>query len=235
MKLFEFEGKKLFDRAGIKTPPGKVVASPAEAAGLVGQFGPVMAKAQVLRGKRGKEHAIIACENESQATSAIGSLLGRKLSDETVERVLVEQKLDIAQEVYASVTYVGTSPAVILSASGGIDIETAAHESQDNVVVEPVNILRGLDLDKAADMARRAGLDAGVADVLVKLYKLFAEIDATLVEINPLVRTGSGEWIAADAKIEIDEDAMYRQAGLKLPDDLARAGAEPLGAACAGQ
>jgi succinyl-CoA synthetase beta subunit len=220
MKLYEFEGKKLFDRVGIKTPPGKVVASPDEAGGLTKQFGPVMAKAQVLRGKRGKEHAIIACENDDQAAAAVRSLLGRKLSDETVEKVLVEQKLDIAQEVYASVTYTGPTPAVVLSASGGIDVEKACHESQDNVLVEPVNILRGLSPEQATDLARRAGLDGGIADVLVKLYRLFAETDATLAEINPLVRTRAGEWIAADSKIEIDDDAMYRQTTLNLPDRL---------------
>ena len=96
MKLYEFEGKRLFDRAGIKTPPGGVVSSAEEAGGLTKQFGPVMAKAQVLRGKRGKRAAIIACENEEQLAAAVGSLLGRKLSDETVEKVLVEQKLDIS-------------------------------------------------------------------------------------------------------------------------------------------
>ena len=104
-----------------------------------------MAKAQVLAGRRGKEHAVIPCDDEKQLADAVRSLLGRKLSDETVEKVLVEQKLDVAQEVYAAVTYVQASPAVILSASGGVDVEKACHESQEGVLVEPVNILRGLD------------------------------------------------------------------------------------------
>lgn len=220
MKLYEFEGKRLFERAGIPVPPGKVVASPEEAAGLTGQFGPVMAKAQVMRGRRGKENAILSCENDEQAKANVQSLLGRKLSNEAVEKVLVEKKLDIAQEVYASVTYVGPTPAVILSAAGGVDVEAACHEAQDNVLVEPVNILRGLSTEQANDIARRVGLDGGIADVLVKLYKLFADTDATLVEINPLVRTRTGEWIAADSKIEIDDDAMYRQAHLNLPERL---------------
>ncbi len=92
-----------------------------------------MAKAQVLRGRRGKQHAVIACDDEEQLAAAVRSLLGRKLSDETVEKVLVEQKLDVAQEVYAAVTYLQASPAVILSAAGGIDVEKACHESQDDV------------------------------------------------------------------------------------------------------
>jgi len=220
MRLYEFEGKRLFDRAGIKTPPGKVVVSPEEAAGLTKQFGAVMAKAQVMRGRRGKENAVLACDNEQKLAETVKSLLGRKLSEETVERVLVEKKLDIAQEVYASVTYIGPTPTVILSAAGGIDVEKACHESQENVLVEPVNILHGLQPEQAADLVRRAGLDAGAADVLVKLYKLFFDVDATLAEINPLVRTKSGEWVAADAKVEIDDDAMYRQASLNLPERL---------------
>lgn len=220
MKLFEFEGKGLFDRAKISIPPGKVVKSPEEAAGLVNKFGPVMAKAQVLQGRRGKQHAVISCNGENQLADAVRSLIGRRLSGEIVERVLVEQKLDVAQEVYAAVTYVQASPAVILSAGGGIDVEKACHESQEGVLVEPVNILRGFEPSQAADMARRAGLDADVADVLLKLYQMFIDFDATLAEINPLVRTQSGQWIAVDAKVEIDDDALFRQTNLNLPERL---------------
>ena len=220
MKLYEFEGKGLFDRAGIKIPPGKVVKSPEESAGLTKQFGAVMAKAQVLAGRRGKEHAVIPCEDETQLAEAVHSLLGRKVADETVEKVLVERKLDIAQEAYAAVTYMQASPVVVLSGSGGIDVEQACHESQEGVIVEPVNILRGLEPNQAVDLARRAGLDDGVADVLLKLYRMFIDFDATLAEINPLVRTRAGEWIAADAKVEIDDDATFRQTNLNLPERL---------------
>ena len=220
MKLYEFEGKRLFDRAGIQVPAGKVVGAPAEAAELTRQFGAVMAKAQVLRGGRAKEHAVVACDDETQLANAIRSLFGRKLSGETVERVLVEQKLDVAQEVYAAVVYLGGSPAVILSASGGVDVEKACRESQAGVLVEPVNILRGFEAGQAAELARRAGLDGGAADVLLKLYRMFIDFDATLAEINPLVRTRAGQWIAADAKVEIDDDAMFRQTSLNLPDRL---------------
>jgi succinyl-CoA synthetase beta subunit len=83
-----------------------------------------------------------------------------------------------------------------------------------------VNILRGLEPERAAELARRAGLDAGAADVLLKLYRMFIDFDATLAEINPLVRTRSGEWIAADAKVELDDDAMFRQTSLSLPERL---------------
>jgi succinyl-CoA synthetase beta subunit len=220
MKLYEFEGKKLFERVGIPTPPGTVVSSPEEAAGLAARYGGVMAKAQVLRGHRGQQHAVLACADDAQLAEAVRSLLGRDLAGEKIERVLVEQRLDVAREIYASVTYVGMSPAVVVSASGGIDVEQACSQSQDNVVVEPIDILRGLEPEHAAAIARRVGLDGSLSDVLVKLYRLFVDFDATLAEINPLVQTKSGEWIAADAKIELDDDAMYRQAALSLPERL---------------
>lgn len=219
MKLYEFEGKRLFQRAGIPTPPGKVVASAAEARGLVAEYGGAMVKAQVLSGRRGKANAVIACTTEEQLEEAIGSLLGRKLFGETVQQVLVEKKLDIAQEVYAAVTYVGASPTVILSSQGGMDVETACHGSQQGVWTMPVNVLHGLQPAKAAELAEKAGLD-GIANILLQLYRTFVDCDATLAEINPLVRTHSGEWIAADAKVEIDEDAMFRQGGLNLPERL---------------
>ena len=110
MKLYEFEGKQLFDRADIAVPAGKVVKTPDEAAGLTKRWGPVMAKAQVLQGRRGKERAIIACDDETQLANAVRSLVGRKLGGETVEKVLVEQKLDVAQEIFAAVTYLAPRP-----------------------------------------------------------------------------------------------------------------------------
>ncbi len=221
MKLYEFEGKRLLEAAGIKTPPGKVVRTVEEAAGLTQRYGPVMAKAQVLSGHRAQEHGILACENESQLAEAVGSLLGRKLFGETIEQVLVEQKLEIAQEAYLSVTYQGPSPVAVASPHGGINVEDACHRSQADVLVEPINILRGINAEQAEALVHRAGLDgdeSGTADVLQRLYRVFADCDATLVEVNPLARTSAGQWFAVDAKVEIDDDAMFRQTRLNLPE-----------------
>ncbi len=223
MKLYEFEGKRLFDMAGIKTPAGKVVASCDEARGLIEQYGPVMAKAQVLWGHRAKNEGILSCDSEVQLVEAVGSLLGKNMFGETVERVLVEKRVDIVQEAYASVTYIGASPALVLSSRGGIDVEQACHEAQADVVIEPVNIRHGLASEKAAELAQRAGLVdnlEGAADLLMRLYRMFSDCDATLAEINPLARTADGQWIAVDAKVRTDEDAMYRQSHLNLPDRL---------------
>ena len=222
MKLYEFEGKKLFDNAGIPTPAGKIVTTVDEARGLTAQAGKRDGQGPGPWGRRGKENAVIACDNEEQLAAAVRSLLGRRLFGETVEKVLVEKKLDMAQEVYAAVTYVGASPTVILSARGGIDVEQATHETQEGVYRADQRAARA-DAAAAAEIVRRAGLDAagpGPADVLAKLYQTFADCDATLAEINPLIRTKAGEWIAADAKVELDEDAMFRQARLNLPERL---------------
>ena len=223
MKLYESEGKGLFERFGIKVPQGKVVASVEEATGLTKRYGSVMAKAQVLWGRRAKQHGVIPCEDEDQLATAIKSLLGTEMFGETIERVLVEQKRGVVQEMYLGVTYTGASPVVIVSGHGGIDVEEASHEAPEGVFVEHVNILRGLEVDKAEDLMRRVGLGdtgRGAADVLLKLYRMFTECDATLAEINPLLGTGGGEWVAADAKVEIDDDALFRQGSLGLPERL---------------
>ena len=188
MKLYEFEGKMLLERAGINIPHGKVVASVEEASDLMNKFGPLMVKAQVLWGRRAKAHGVVACENKEQAAAAIKSLLGREMFGETVEKVLVEEKLDVAQEAYVSVTYKGASPVLIISTRGGIDVEEACHESLFDVCIEPVDIHLGFSDEKAKELVLKAGFDGvdGVADVLLKLYRMFVDCDATLAEINPL-------------------------------------------------
>jgi len=219
MKLYEFEGKKLFERVGIPIPPGKVVAKADEARGLITQFGPVMAKAQVLWGRRGKSNAILPCDNEDQLASAVGGLIDHQLFGETIKQVLVEKKLDIAAECYVSVTYASGTPTLIASGRGGVDVEQASRESQEGVVAEPIDVTVGLTPQQATSAAQRAGMP-GAEDIFLKLYKLFVDCDATLAEINPLVRTTDGNWVAADAKVELDEDAMYRQTNLNLPERL---------------
>jgi len=222
MKLYEFEGKRLFERAGIKVPRGKVVRSPEEAVGLTKELGSVMVKAQILWGQRAKMHGVVACDDEEQLTAAVESLIGREMFGEKVESVLVEEKLDVAAEAYLGATYIGADPAVIVSGRGGIDVEEVSREAPEDVCVERLDILKGLEVGTAKSLARRAGLDGedGAADVLVRLYRMFVDYDAVLAEINPLVRTGKGEWYAADAKVEIDDDALFRQADLKLPERL---------------
>lgn len=223
MKLYEFEGKGLFTRAGIRVPRGRVVGSADEARGLADEYGSVVTKAQSLRGKRGKAGAIRVCDSEEELAEAVEALLGMTLHDAPVEKVLVEEKLDIAAEAYVAVTYQGRAPAALVSRHGGVDVEETTRDRPDDVLVEPINILKGLEFEAAEALAARAGFgqeSEHVAGVLLRLYKMFIDDDAVLAEINPLIGTTGGEWIAADAKVEIDDDAVYRLGSLRLPDRL---------------
>ena len=142
---------------------------------------------------------------------------------ETVEKVLVEEKLDVAQEVYAAATYMGASPVVILSPHGGINVEEVCHKPPEDVWIDVISIREGFAAEQANDLVRRAGLNETTADlseVLVKLYGMFMDFDATVAEINPLVRTRAGRWVAADAKVEIDDEALFRQKNLNLAERL---------------
>jgi len=228
MKLYEHEGKRLFAQAGIRIPRGKVVASVEEAAGLVEEYGGVMVKAQILWGKRSREGGIVACESQAELDEAVGKLLGSVMHGEKVAKVLVEEKLPVASEAYVSITYQGRRPVAILSVRGGVDVEQIREEAPEGVVVEPVNVLTGIGFGAAEEIARRAGFSAEggddetehLAGILLKLYQMFYLDVAILAEINPLIRTSNDDWYAADAKVEIDEDALYRQAHLGLPERL---------------
>ncbi len=223
MKLYEHEGKGLFSRAGIRTPRGKVVASAAEARGLIAELGSVAVKAQTLWGKRGKRGLIRFCDTEAELAEAVAALLGAEVDGERIEKVLVEEKLDIAVEGYLAVAYRGRKPVALLSRRGGVDVETVGRERPEAVLVEPIHILRGLDFEAATALAERAGFgddSEHVAGVLLRLYRLFVNDDAVLAEINPLIGTPGGAWVAADSKVEIDDEAVYRLGLLRLPDRL---------------
>jgi len=221
MKLYEFEGKRLFERAGIKVPRGKVARSVEEAHGLIEEYRSVMVKAQTLGGGRGRRGAIVACDTEEEVAAAAASLLGRELDGEVVDTLLVEERLPVAAEAYVGVTYSGRTPTVILASRGGVEIEELSRQHPDQVVTSPVNILTGLDAEAAHAVVRQAGMAdqcESVGDVLLKLYSMFIGDDALLCEINPLIFTADGDWCAADAKVEIDDEARYRLGHLELPD-----------------
>ena len=223
MKLYEHEGKGLFARAGIRVPRGKVVASAEEAQGLIAEYGSVVVKAQTLWGRRAKRGLIRFCETEEALAEAVAGMLGTEVDDERIERVLVEERLDVAVEGYLAVTYVGRRPAALVSRHGGVDVEAVGRERPEDVLVEPIHILRGLEFETAESLAERAGFgqeSEHVAGVLLRLYRMFVEDDAILAEINPLVGTTGGEWYAADAKVEIDDEALYRLGLLRLPERL---------------
>ncbi|MEW6698404.1 MAG: ADP-forming succinate--CoA ligase subunit beta [Bacillota bacterium] len=212
MKLYEYMGKDIFRREGIPVPRGKAFFSPAGVADFTAGLSSVVVKCQVLSGGRGKAGGIKFPGTPAEAEQYAGELLSTVIRDLPVEAVLVEEKIQINKEYYVAITVDGArrKPLVIASAHGGVDIEDAAEE---HLVKLHVDVHAGLQPFFGREVARKMGLTGDearqFAQMLVKLYHLFRKYDAELVEINPLVVSGS-QLIAADAKITLDDEAAYR-------------------------
>ncbi|MFZ5646903.1 MAG: ADP-forming succinate--CoA ligase subunit beta [Bacillota bacterium] len=214
MKLFEYMGKDLFARYGLAVPRGRVVSSPAEAALAAREIeGPVVIKSQVLSGKRGKAGGIKFADNPAEASTMAEQLFSVRIQGMPVEKLLVEEKLAIEREFYLALTVDGSAgkPLLIASPYGGMDIEEVPEE---NILKLHIDIETGLQPFHTREINRRLGLAGSLAGEQAKavtgLYRVFIEKDAELVEINPLVVSGS-RVIAADAKVNIDDSALYRQ------------------------
>ena len=204
MKLYEFEGKELFKKSGIQVPKSILVGDPID---LPKDF--LVVKAQLLSGKRGKSGAVKICKNQSEAEEAVKNLLGKKVNNEEVKKVLLEEILEIKKEYYLSITYDTRtrSPVIIACAEGGIDIEDP--KQSNKVLITPVDLSEEFTLQKANEIAKKAGLPEKAGEVIVSLYKCFLENDCRIAEINPLVETSKG-LIAADSKIVLDDDGLFR-------------------------
>lgn len=209
MKLYEFQGKSLFKEAGIPVPKGALVT----AGDRSGIFAPSVVKAQVLSGGRGKAGGVILADTAKEASEAADSILSMELKGEPVKALLVEEKINIKAEYYLAVTFDGEAgtPLFMASASGGMDIEAVAEKEPEKILKLPVDPLWGLTDYKIRAMADFLGLEdkRGFADLARRIWRLFREKDAVLVEINPLVLTDSG-LVALDSKIEIDDGARPR-------------------------
>jgi succinyl-CoA synthetase beta subunit len=209
MKLYEFQGKSLFREAGIPVPKGAVVT----ASDRSGLFAPSAVKAQVLSGGRGKAGGVLLASTMDEAKKAADSILSMELKGEPVKAVLVEEKMNIRAEYYLAVTFDGEAgtPLFMASASGGMDIESVAEHTPEKILKLPVDPLWGLTDYKIREMADFLGYENKKEFVSFarKLWNLFREKEAVLVEINPLVVTDSG-LVALDSKIEIDDDAKPR-------------------------
>jgi len=222
MFIEEADAKQLIAAAGVATPDGEIATTPDQARAAAERLGPVMVKAQVPTGKRGKGGGIVSADTADEAAAAAQRLLGSTLGDFAIERVLVEAKADIAQELYVSITVdpSGGTPLAIVSTEGGMDIEEVHATAPDKVQMVPVSIVDGLTAAHAAEIAAGTDLsgDAQVslAAMLEQLYAIFRQYDAQLLEINPLAITGSGDLVALDCKLVIDDNAVFRQQGLPV-------------------
>ncbi|WP_336364160.1 ADP-forming succinate--CoA ligase subunit beta [Halalkalicoccus salilacus] len=239
MKLHEYQAKSVFAEAGIPTPGSELAESAEEVVSAAETIGyPVAVKAQVQVGGRGKAGGILLAEDEDEAREAADSILGMDLKGYTVERVLVEEAVDFTDELYVGVTMDRSAgrPVAMVSRKGGVNIEEVAEEDPDAIAREHVDPSFGLHPYQARRAIYDAGIDREIAgdvsSVLTTLYDLWDEKDASDAEINPLMVTGEGEVIAADAVMNIDEDALFRQPDLaemeedSYTDDLERKAGE---------
>ena len=217
MDLFEYQGKELFARHGIPVPSGEAATTPAEARAAAERIGgTVVVKAQVQVGGRGKAGGIKLAANADETEARASEILGMDIKGHTVHTVWVEAASDIAKEYYASITFDRGEkrPLVMLSAMGGVDIESVAEEHPDKLARLHVDPLSGFHPHHARRLCYEAAIDdgamKGVIDILLKLYEGFIDLDATLMEVNPLIWTTDGRVIALDAKVTIDGNAQYR-------------------------
>ena len=229
MKIHEYQAKEILSRYGIPVQPGKVATTPEQAEAIAREFGvPVVIKAQVYVGGRGKAGGIQFGDTPEQARDAAQRVLGMNIKGLIVEKVLVTPKSDIAEEYYLGIVLdrASQSPVVMVSAAGGVDIEQVAEETPEKIIKEPIDVRWGLMPARARELLADAGMPSAViakgGSILSALARAYMESDATLAEINPLALTRDGQVLAADAKILIDDNALPRQkefAGWAEPEE----------------
>jgi succinyl-CoA synthetase beta subunit len=232
MDLLEYQGKQLFARHGLEVSAGRAVSTVEDAVEAANEVGyPVVVKAQVLIGGRGKAGGVKLAADEGEAREHAQNILGMDIRGHTVRTVWIEHASDIATEYYASVLLDRSAkqPLVIFSVEGGVEIEQVAEQSPEKLVRHHVDALSGLSREEAIKIATEGGADEdvieGVADALVALYEVWLKEDATLAEINPLIVTpptnpiggsaaegqaGGRQVKALDAKVSLDDNALYR-------------------------
>jgi succinyl-CoA synthetase beta subunit len=219
MKIHEYQAKEIFQEFGIRTPRGRVATSPAEAEAVAAEVGkPVAVKAQVHVGGRGKAGGIKVAKTPAEAREAAEKILGMDIKGLTVEKVLVEEASAIAKEYYLGFVNDRGAKAVTLmgSSEGGVEIEEVARTKPEAIVKVTMDPCLGLHPYQAFLVGKRLTGNAKkarvVADVLDKIYEAFVAYNCSLAEINPFVETDEGEFIALDAKINIDDNALHRHA-----------------------
>ncbi|HEY7536729.1 MAG TPA: ADP-forming succinate--CoA ligase subunit beta [Gaiellaceae bacterium] len=231
MDLFEHQGKEVFRRFGIPVSEGRVVTSPEEARAAVAELGgPVVVKAQVLTGGRGKAGGVKLAEDADAAERTAHEILGLEIRGYAVSRLLIERAAEIAKEYYLSVTFDrGAKQALLMfTAQGGVDIEQVAAESPNALVRVHVDPLEGYRPHHGRRLVFDGGIDdqaerRQILEIAERLYRCFAETDAMLCEINPLIVTPAGEVRALDAKMTIDDSALSRHPDLAAMRDTAAA------------
>jgi succinyl-CoA synthetase beta subunit len=227
--LFEHQAKELFAEYGVPVPQGSVARAPEEARAIAAGFAAagtprVVVKAQVKTGGRGMAGGVKLAEGPQEAEDRAGEILGMDIKGHRVNAVLVEEASDVAQEFYLSylLDRAGRTFTSICSVQGGMEIEEVARTNPGAVAQVAVDPLAGVDAAKAAEIVSAGGLPPeaaeGAATVAERLWAVFADEDATLVEVNPLILTGDGRVIALDGKVTLDDNAAFRQDHARFAD-----------------
>jgi len=218
LKIHEADARAVFSKFGLPVPPSKLVKTPEDARAAAAELGcPVVVKAQVLVGGRGKAGGVKLAANPDEAAAKAKAVLGMDLKGITVEKVLVAKAVDIAEEFYVGMVVDRRSrkPLMMVSPAGGIDIEEVARTTPEKilkVVIDPAFGVLPFQVRRMSSfLTADKEISKKIGGMLVSLYRAFLGVDASLAEINPLVVTPSGEVWAIDAKINIDDSGLFRQ------------------------
>jgi succinyl-CoA synthetase beta subunit len=234
MKIHEFQGKQILAKFGVRVPRGDVAATPAEARAIAERIGPrVVVKAQIHAGGRGKGGGVKLAATPAEAEALAARMIGMQLvthqtgpEGKTVKRVLVEEALDIARELYLGLVIDRAREAAVVMASteGGVEIEKVAAETPERIFKEYVDPAVGLLGFQARKLAFRLGLSGEALKqgqrFIAALYRAFEGTDASLAEINPLLVTKQGDVLALDAKMNFDDNALSRHPDIQVLRDL---------------
>lgn len=227
MKIHEYQAKEIFAEAGIPVPAGEVATTPVQAYELAKKFNkPVMVKSQVHVGGRGKAGGIKYAENAEAAKVLATQILGMDIKGLTVKKVLVTIAEDIISESYVGIILdrATKKPVIMVSPAGGVDIEEVAAKTPEKIFKLYVDPVIGLKTFQARNLAYKLYRDIQqvrkAAAIIMKLYDIFWKVDASLVEINPLITNTAGDVIALDAKLNVDDNGLYRQKHIAKMRDL---------------
>lgn len=227
MNIHEYQAKEIFKEFGVPVPDGKVATTPAEAEAIAREYGvPVMVKAQVHVGGRGKAGGVKFCKTPADAQEKATAILGMQIKGLTVEKVLVTVAADIGSEAYVGIIVdrKRKKPVFMVSAAGGIDIEQVAAQTPEKILYLPVDTRYGLRAYEAMRMGfflySDVKLAKQAAKIMQQLYRAFMASGCSLAEINPLVATPTGECIAVDGKMVIDDNELDRHAEIEALRDV---------------
>ena len=220
MRLYEFEGLKLFAESKIPVPAFTIVSSVDEIEDIEL---PAIVKAQILSGGRGKAGLVKPCKSLDEVKKVVEEMIGKEVNGEKIGKVLIEPYfIDKSAEYYLGITYdtSNRSPVVLVSKKGGVDIEELARD-KESIKSLPINPIFGLQPWEARQILSQAGFSGihflSITKILLGMWAVFTKYDARLVEINPLIETEDEEFIAADAKVILDDDADFRHSNLDFP------------------